>query len=139
MNRQTNVVRNNLKIHFMLMRRSERIAWIVVLFQLLVILSHRNPTRNTTSIRGNNSLGNSGGIITTATNPKQLVMNDYTFQHYENIKQKEQGHSSTSYYDIPTIHPEKSGLVSRVWHSNGQPSINPFLKTGSCWCGADEW
>jgi ADP-ribose pyrophosphatase YjhB (NUDIX family) len=45
----------------------------------------------------------------------------------------------TSYYEQPIMHPKDIGLVSRIWHSNGSPSINSDLHQGSCWCSFDEW
>ena len=43
-----------------------------------------------------------------------------------------------SFYDPPEIHTVESQL-SRVWHSNGSPSINPDLKSGTCWCSGDDY
>lgn len=84
-------------------------------------------------IRGSDTISSSK-TITTATNPNQLKMNDHTQTYYDNKKR-----NGTPFYDSAVIHPESAGLVSRVWHSNGFPSVNPNLQTGSCWCGADEW
>lgn len=137
----------NIKTHLLLMKRPERIAWVIVCFQFLIIISNRkswSPIDGASSmnrmegVRGVGSsvgreTGGGDGTFTTATDPKSLLMNDHTYQHYN--ERKKGGPN----YDIAKIHPEKAGLVSRVWHSNGSPSINPNLQTGSCWCGADEW
>lgn len=140
--------RNN-KAQFLLMRKSERIAWIIVCFQMIIITSNRTSwteIHKRSNIRGSSSSSISsissgssssdGIIVTTETDPMSLVMNDHTFQHYDEIKKQ---NLSKPFYDIATIHAEKAGLVSRVWHSNESPSVNPNLQTGSCWCGADNW
>mmetsp|Transcript_19381 Transcript_19381/g.29425 ORF Transcript_19381/g.29425 Transcript_19381/m.29425 type:complete len:373 (+) Transcript_19381:72-1190(+) len=44
-----------------------------------------------------------------------------------------------SFFDPPTVYPVSAGLVSRVWHSNGNPNVNPGFERGSCWCSADEY
>lgn len=127
------------------MKRSESLAWIIVIFQFLIIMSNR---RSWSSLVDNENLGrgirrvydsysNANSPVTTASDPKLLIMNDHTFEHYETVKA--QNYLSKPFYDIATIHAEKAGLVSRVWHSNGSPSVNPNLQTGSCWCSADQW
>jgi hypothetical protein len=132
----------------LLMKRSEVIAWTIVCFQFLIITFNRKAWPSTSTavpagIRGGNidSNSNSNGNIariTTTTDPKSLLLNDHHFEYYQG-KKKDATFSNKSSYDIATIHSEKAGLVNRVWHSNGSPSINPNLQTGSCWCGADEW
>ena len=121
------------------MKRSEKIAWIIVCCQLVIILSNRHswtPAEELSyprGIRGNNNKSING--ITTATDPKTLMMNDHTFEHYQN-----QGNTdNVPFYDVATIHPESAGFVERVWHSNGYPNVDPKMKIGSCWCGADKW
>ena len=131
--------RNNLKTHFLLMRNSERIAWILVCFQMIIITSNRTSwteIHKQSNIRGGGGGSSDGIIVTTKTDPISLLMNDHTFQHYDEIKKQ---NLSKPFYDVATIYAEKAGLVSRVWHSNGSPLINPNLQTGSCWCGADNW
>ena len=143
-NQQRPIVMNNYKMKsrsktipncFLMMKKSERIAWLVVCFQLLVIISNRKSWSTTTSssnVRG-----------TTTTDSNSLFMNGHNQQHYDNQNQK---NPSKPFYEQPIIHhPQSSssssatGLVSREWHSNGYPSINPNLQKGSCWCGADEY
>jgi hypothetical protein len=136
-----NSKKKNLKTHFLRMRNSERIAWIIVCFQMIIITSNRTSwteIHKRSNIRGGGSSSTSadGIIITTETDPISLLMNDHTFQHYDELKKQ---NLSKPFYDVATIHAEKAGLVSRIWHSNGSPSVNPNLQTGSCWCGADNW
>ncbi len=132
---------------FWRMKKSERIAWIIVCFQVLVIISHRHQPlqENLNNVRGSGVGGGSGSIssssslassktITTATNPNTLIINGRPSSNY-----KENKDPSKPFYDEAMIHPKDAGLVSRAWHSNGYPSINPNLQKGSCWCGADEW
>ena len=128
---------------FLMMKKSERIAWIIVCFQFLVILSNRHswsssssPSTSTINSTGSNIRGSPESKLTTTN--KFIMMNDHTQDHYDKIKSI---HESTQkpFYDSAVIYPESSGLVSREWHSNGFPSVNPNLQKGSCWCGADEW
>ena len=144
---QRPIVMNNYKMKsrsktvpncFLMMKKSERIAWLIVCFQLLVIISNRKSWSTTSST---SDLGNVRGTIKTSTtttdsNSPILFMNDHNPQHYNNQKQN---NPSKPFYDQAIIHPQSAGLVSREWHSNGYPSINPNLQKGSCWCGADQY
>lgn len=67
-----------------------------------------------------------------------IKMNDHDQSYYDTRRTIGQPNSS-SYYENPVIHPKDAGLVSRVWRSNGSPSINSGLHQGSCWCSFDEW
>ena len=146
---------HTLKTFFLFMKRSERIAWIIVFIQFIIILSNRTSWSSISSslssssiLRGKITTQNQNTIIMTNTDPSSLLMNDHTFQHYNNKNinnnsnnnyNKNNNSQNIPFYDQPTIHPEKAGLVSRVWHSNSSPNINPNLQSGSCWCGADNW
>eukprot|EP00559_Dactyliosolen_fragilissimus_P002802 CAMPEP_0184857750 /NCGR_PEP_ID=MMETSP0580-20130426/2899_1 /TAXON_ID=1118495 /ORGANISM="Dactyliosolen fragilissimus" /LENGTH=300 /DNA_ID=CAMNT_0027353521 /DNA_START=13 /DNA_END=915 /DNA_ORIENTATION=+ len=67
---------------------------------------------------------------------KMVRMNENDMNYYE---KKRLSSPRDSYYERPIIHPKEAGLVSRIWRSNGSPSINSDLQKGSCWCSADEW
>ena len=124
--------------------RREAVAWTIVCFQFLFILvNHKSlnaaDSINSSGVRGGG--GSTGAVmqITTATDPKALIMNDHSSEHYDRIvKDVERGAAKPS-FETAIIHPESAGLVSREWHSNGSPVFNPKMKTGSCWCGADTW
>ena len=144
---------HTLKTSFLFMKRSERIAWIIVFIQFIIILSNRTSWSSISSssssaiLRGKITTQNQNTIVMTNTDPSSLLMNDHTFQHYNNKNinnsnnnnNKNNNSHNIPFYDQPIIHPEKAGLVSRVWHSNSSPNINPNLQSGSCWCGADNW
>lgn len=94
------------------------------------------------SVRGGGGGGGIDAPITTATDPKLLIMNDHSSDHYDRSRKVVDNNGDGApkpYFDTPTIHPESAGLVSRVWHSNGSPALHPDNKDGSCWCGADKW
>ena len=121
-----------------MMRKSERLAWFIVGFQFFIILINRQPWSPKSSMRGSSIESSSTRVAAAAvtTSNDQLVMNDLPQSHYDIMKQN---NPSKPFYDSAVIHPQSAGLVSRQWHSNGFPSINPKLQKGSCWCGGDEW
>jgi 8-oxo-dGTP diphosphatase len=52
---------------------------------------------------------------------------------------KDDGYNLHPFYDYPKVVYPTETQISRVWHSNGSPYINPKLKQGSCWCSADDY
>lgn len=102
------------------MTKRELLAWVLVLFESMILLQSYTTNTNT----------NSNAV------KSMLTMNDHPPEYY--VKDKSEPLNASS-YDNPIVHPKDAGLVSRVWHSNSHPSINPGLTKGSCWCSADEW
>lgn len=51
---------------------------------------------------------------------------------------KDDGYNLHPFFEYPKVYPKET-QISRVWHSNGSPYINPNLKQGSCWCSGDDY
>jgi len=69
---------------------------------------------------------------------RMLTVNQRPNEYYEH--RRINAEPTMSFYEAPEYHPSNdAALVSRVWRSNGSPAVNSDLKSGSCWCSADEW
>mmetsp|Transcript_11368 Transcript_11368/g.12626 ORF Transcript_11368/g.12626 Transcript_11368/m.12626 type:complete len:326 (-) Transcript_11368:854-1831(-) len=125
----------------LLKQRSEILAWTIVCLELVIILCNRRSWLEsgvgqlTVGGQMRGSVGSGGNINNNSIH--LLSMNDHSLESYEQIREQDKL-VSKPFYDKPVYY-QSSELVKRVWHSNGSPYVNPNLKTGSCWCGADEW
>ena len=138
-------------------RKREMIAWVLVGLQFLA-LSYMviQSSSSQYSLEALKSLSNEidqndlfsgyGDTVAVSVRNKDandilinnIKMNDHTESYYK-ARRTTGLLNNTSYYEKPVIHPKDAGLVSRIWRSNGSPSINPGLQQGSCWCSYDEW
>lgn len=119
------------------LRKREVVAWALVVLQSFILFS--------------DSEWNSAGYFQSNENDVDsksrrflhgisLDMNERPVEYYERRRMNSiVANSNEPAYEPPKIHPKEAGLVSRVWRSNGSPAIHPDLKSGSCWCSADEW
>ena len=104
-------------------RKSEILAWMVVAFQLYVMLSKSPPSEIHDNFQFRAA---SDG----KDKPLSLDMNTRPLEYYEQRRRM----SRVPFFESPQVHSKDAGLVSRVWRSNGSPSIHSELQTGSCWC-----
>ena len=66
-------------------------------------------------------------------------MNDHQ-QEYFNKRKLDATQTHREYYEDPVMYQHDDPFfLSRIWHSNGSPTINSNLIKGTCWCSADEW
>ena len=108
--------------------KRELFAWILVALQVFYM-----------------STNNSSDTIAMVDHPdykseefhRMLTVNQRPNEYYEHRRMNAE--PTMSFYEAPEFHPKDAGLVSRVWRSNGSPAVNSDLKSGSCWCSADEW
>lgn len=148
-------------------KKRETIAWILALLQFLaltsILSSSSSPDSKWVKSSSSSSIGGDQptkitDATTSTTSPQdflinQLKMNNHPNTYYEQRRMEAMATTSIdmdtssstvdrakpSYYEKPVIHHKDAGLVGRIWHSNGSPSINPELHQGSCWCSFDEW
>ena len=152
-------------IHDNKFKKREIIAWTIVFVQFITLSNYLAfPSKEvaiTLKGRPQDSILGAGAIgVTTGSSSEdvsdnllnQIKMNNHKNEYYEqrrmeatiidNISPNESNNEDNlneSFYEKPVIHPKEAGLVSRIWRSNGSPSIHPDLHQGSCWCSFDEW
>jgi hypothetical protein len=134
-------------------KKREMIAWILVILQFAALSYYSLSTTSSLSFSlSSNSIDPSLETSTADHSSdndyinRNLKMNDhlnsyYTQRRIDAIDSSSSSSTllSSSYYEHPIVHQKDAGLVSRIWRSNGSPSIHPNLKQGSCWCSFDEW
>ncbi len=124
------------------------LAWILVILQFAV-LSYYSLSKTSSYSSSLSSNSNDPTFMTSVTPfsgkgdiNQYLRMNNHPNGYYMQRRMDavdSSSSSSSSYYEHPIVHPKDAGLVSRIWRSNGSPSIHPNLKQGACWCSFDEW
>mmetsp|Transcript_30587 Transcript_30587/g.50508 ORF Transcript_30587/g.50508 Transcript_30587/m.50508 type:complete len:325 (+) Transcript_30587:196-1170(+) len=118
-----------------IIRKRDAFAWFIIAFQAiaLAVLLQSNARQQATS---------SFSVLTESKVGSPLSINNKIPSYHENkfLEATSSGKSlPTPFYDPPTVYPHEAGLVSRVWHSNGSPDVNPALQRGSCWCSGDDY
>jgi ADP-ribose pyrophosphatase YjhB (NUDIX family) len=119
---------------FISTQKREKIAWVLVVLQTFVMFLAKSPPSawdygDEVSNRRLDD-GKYDGI--------SLEMNKHSNEYYDRQRINAVANKE-ALYEPPKVHPAEAGLVSRIWRSNGSPSINSDLQTGSCWCSADDW
>jgi len=106
------------------------LAWILVALQVFYMSTNNTsgPSDTVADLQQYN--------VRTDDMSRKLSMNQRPNEYYA---RKKKSKPSLPFYETPEIHSKEAGLVSRVWRSNGSPAINSDLKSGSCWCSADDW
>eukprot|EP00979_Chaetoceros_neogracilis_P006547 scaffold1338_cov272-Chaetoceros_neogracile.AAC.5 len=115
-------------------KKRELVAWILVALQVFYMSTDNNSALHTPSDVAVEVDLQENNMMDSMT--RKLSMNQRSNEYYEHKKKSKPG---MPFYESPQIHSKEDGLVSRVWRSNGSPEINSDLKSGSCWCSADDW
>jgi len=106
-------------------KRREFLAWVIIFVQALVLVCLLQGNAGQHSFRRK---GEERFALTTS---------EKTFNyHYDRFLDAKEENTAEFFHEPPTIYLPR---VSRVWHSNKSPNVNEGLKTGSCWCSADDY
>ena len=136
-------------------RKREMVAWVLVILQFFALTcvissSSKCAIEDLATMNQQTLVNGYDEEISVSMKSKDLnsekynlvdniKMNDHDQSYYESRRNISLANNSSSFYEDPVIHPKDAGLVSRIWRSNGSPSINGGLHQGSCWCSYDEW
>lgn len=118
-------------------RKREKIAWLLVLIQSCVIFLFISPSSvcdddgRGGADRRRLDAGRKGAVGSPGMNKRS---NEYYERKRRGAGAKEAAYEPPEVHDATDAH-----FVSRIWRSNGSPSINSDLKSGTCWCSADDW
>ena len=123
-----------LSFKFSSTQKREKVAWLLVIFQACVMFLAKSPSSvwDDHGYEMRNRRLDDGQDKSVA-----LDMNNHENEYYKGKRIKAE--EKEAFYETPTVHSKEAGLVSRVWRSNGSPSIHSDLKKGSCWCSADDY
>jgi len=126
--------------------KREKVAWALVFMQAFVLLffvkeesSSPFPGRDVEWVEHGELVGTRRLDDNGDEHVVSLEMNKHPKEYYDR-QNANAAVTKEAFYDAPKVYsPKEAGLVSRVWRSNGSPSIHSDLQTGSCWCSADDW
>jgi ADP-ribose pyrophosphatase YjhB (NUDIX family) len=117
-----------------IVKKRELLAWLIIVVQACALCGAYQSTAK--------HYASQSSMLQQEKVVKNLSINDKipSFHEQKFLEATSSSHSiGVPFYDPPVLFPQSAGLVSRVWHSNASPSVNPALKTGSCWCSGDDY